>query len=267
MDTDQHGIGNQEARSRPVWMATVSGSAPRHHSQRSHCWGRRGHRRGAIVTRDVPPRAIVTGPAAHVHRLVSSQSPAGSRRPGTGASSDLRASGMNERQSYGVEDDQARLLRPPSRLSERVSKGYAEEALCPLRFVMQQLASTTVSQSVFYAEGEYAPRPDLLEDLERWERLHRLIACRICPALRTGGNIASDLTQRLRCSPRHSFTASGRCWLVAPVAINRTPARSKVSRLAPLCFSLQSGVIRRAACCEATVTPMGGKSSALCLRL
>ena len=32
---------------------------------------------GAVVSRDVPPRAIVTGPAAHAHRLAPSQPPAG----------------------------------------------------------------------------------------------------------------------------------------------------------------------------------------------
>jgi hypothetical protein len=52
---------------------------------------------------------------------------------------------------------------------------------------MQALARAAVCQLVYYAEGEYAPRPDLMRELERWQQAHRLIADGVCPASRKGG--------------------------------------------------------------------------------
>jgi len=78
---------------------------------------------------------------------------------------------------------------------------------CPLHFAMQRLAETAVSQLVYYADGEYVPRPDLLRDLERWQRLHRLIAGSICPASRAVEASAADLCAALALIPEAQFTA------------------------------------------------------------
>jgi hypothetical protein len=50
---------------------------------------------------------------------------------------------------------------------------------------MQELARAAVAQLVYYAEGEYAPRPDLLHEMERWQQAHREIADGVCPSSRT----------------------------------------------------------------------------------
>ena len=61
----------------------------------------------------------------------------------------------------------------------------SQDALCPLHVAMQGLAHTGVSQLLYYAQGEYAPRAELVQELDRWQQLHRLIATHICPASRT----------------------------------------------------------------------------------
>ena len=40
-----------------------------------------------------------------------------------------------------------------------------EEALCPLHLAMERIAKSAVSQALYYAQGEYAPRPELLREL------------------------------------------------------------------------------------------------------
>jgi hypothetical protein len=55
---------------------------------------------------------------------------------------------------------------------------------CPLHFAMARLAELAVRQHVLYEQGEYTPRPELLTELDRWARLHALIARHICPASR-----------------------------------------------------------------------------------
>jgi hypothetical protein len=55
---------------------------------------------------------------------------------------------------------------------------------CPLHIAMREAAGTAVLQHVLYLEGECLPRPELVETLEAWTRLHRLITERICPASR-----------------------------------------------------------------------------------
>ena len=69
-----------------------------------------------------------------------------------------------------------------------------QDALCPLQLAMQGLAHTGVSQLLHYAQGEYAPRAELLQELDRWQQLHRLIATHICPALRTERASAAAVT-------------------------------------------------------------------------
>lgn len=52
------------------------------------------------------------------------------------------------------------------------SHGNAGETLCPFHVAMQELAEAAVCQLVYYAEGEYAPRPGLLRELDRWQQAH-----------------------------------------------------------------------------------------------
>src|SRR5581483_3075989 len=66
-------------------------------------------------------------------------------------------------------------------------------AQCPLHFAMQRLTRAAVSQLVYYADGEYMPRANLLGELDRWERLHATVATRICPAGREAPLTAADL--------------------------------------------------------------------------
>jgi hypothetical protein len=72
---------------------------------------------------------------------------------------------------------------------------------------MQELARAAVSQLVSYAEGEYAPRPDLMHALDRWQRAHRLIADGICPASRTEADPAVALCVTCSLIPEDRFAA------------------------------------------------------------
>jgi len=98
--------------------------------------------------------------------------------------------------------------KPTIEVRLRPSSGAAaDEAQCPLHFAMQQLAHAAVSQLVYYADGEYVPRPDLLRDLERWQRLHGLIAGSICPASRAAHAGSANLCAALALIPEAQFTA------------------------------------------------------------
>ncbi len=101
--------------------------------------------------------------------------------------------------------DEARISGSEERL--RPSSRAADEAACPLHFVMEQLAQAAVSQLVYYADGEYVPRPDLLRELERWQRLHGLIAGCICPASRAAHASSANLCAALALIPEAQFTA------------------------------------------------------------
>jgi hypothetical protein len=76
-----------------------------------------------------------------------------------------------------------------------------------MHFAMQRLTRAAVSQLVYYADGEYAPRPNLLHDLERWQRLHGLVATRICPAGRMSPMTEADLRAAQELVPEAQFTA------------------------------------------------------------
>jgi hypothetical protein len=78
---------------------------------------------------------------------------------------------------------------------------------CPLHFTMQRLARAAVSQLVYYADGEYVPRANLLDDLERWQSLHALVATRICPASRRTSSAEDDLHAAQALVPEAQFTA------------------------------------------------------------
>lgn len=82
-----------------------------------------------------------------------------------------------------------------------------ECAQCPLHITMQRLTRAAVSQLVYYADGEYVPRPNLLRELERWQRLHALVATRICPASREALSTAADVSAARELVPEAQFTA------------------------------------------------------------
>lgn len=79
---------------------------------------------------------------------------------------------------------------------------------CPLHVAMQELAQAAVSQLVYYAEGEYAPRPYLMRGLERWRQARRLIAAGVCLALRTEDDPAAALRVVCALIPEDRFATA-----------------------------------------------------------
>jgi hypothetical protein len=110
------------------------------------------------------------------------------------------------RVGQAARDDPGPAQPPIDFLHTAASHGNAGETLCPLHVAMQELAEAAVCQLVYYAEGEYAPRPDLLRELERWQQAHRLIADSVCPASRTGANPAVALSVVSALIPEDRFT-------------------------------------------------------------
>jgi hypothetical protein len=98
------------------------------------------------------------------------------------------------------------MTKEETRPSATAAPPHAEDALCPLHVAMQGLAQAAVSQLVYYAQGEYAPRADLVQELERWQQLHRLIATRICPASRVGRATAAAVTVACDLLPERDYT-------------------------------------------------------------
>ena len=87
-----------------------------------------------------------------------------------------------------AKDDPGSTQRPIAFLpTAAFDGGSAGEMACPLHVALQELAQAAVSQSVYYAEGEYTPRPHLMRELERWQQAHRLIADGVCPGSRAAG--------------------------------------------------------------------------------
>ena len=105
----------------------------------------------------------------------------------------------------GARDDPGPVQSPIDFLRTGASSGRTAEPLCPLHLAMQELARAAVSQLVYYAEGEYAPRPDLMRELERWQQAHRLIADGVCPASRTTGDPAATLDDIFSLIPEDCF--------------------------------------------------------------
>jgi hypothetical protein len=71
---------------------------------------------------------------------------------------------------------------------------------------MERIAESAVSQVLYYAQGEYAPRPELLSELERWQHLHQLVASHICPSLRTEKATAAAVTMACALIPDDRYT-------------------------------------------------------------
>jgi hypothetical protein len=83
----------------------------------------------------------------------------------------------------------------------------SQDALCPLHVAMQGLAHTAVSQLLDYAQGEYAPRAELMQELNRWQQLHSLIATYICPASRTERASAAAVTMACGLIPESQYAS------------------------------------------------------------
>jgi len=83
----------------------------------------------------------------------------------------------------------------------------SQDALCPLHAAMQGLAHTAVSQLLDYAQGEYAPRAELMQELDRWQQLHSLTAIHICPALRTERAAAAAVTMACGLIPESRYSS------------------------------------------------------------
>ena len=81
-----------------------------------------------------------------------------------------------------------------------------EEMLCPLHLAMERIAESAVSQTLYYAQGEYAPRPELLRELARWQQVHQLVVTHICPASRTEKASAAAVTMACALIPEDCYT-------------------------------------------------------------
>lgn len=65
---------------------------------------------------------------------------------------------------------------------------------CPFHTVITHLAQTAVMQRVLHLEGEALPRAELLDALDGWEQLCRLVRTRVCPATRDVPLTPAELT-------------------------------------------------------------------------
>jgi hypothetical protein len=74
-----------------------------------------------------------------------------------------------------------------------LSQASATIGECPLHTAVRQLARAAVTQHVFYAEGEYAPRPDLTEEMHAWLRIHDLVRASVCPASRAANLTPAEI--------------------------------------------------------------------------
>jgi hypothetical protein len=82
----------------------------------------------------------------------------------------------------------------------------SQVALCPLHVAMQELAHAGVSQLLHYAQGEYAPRAELMWELNRWQQLHTLIVTHICPASRAERTTAAAVTMACGLIPESCYS-------------------------------------------------------------
>lgn len=64
---------------------------------------------------------------------------------------------------------------------------------CPFHAVMGELAQTAVMQQVLHLEGDLLPRAALVDALEGWQQLYRLVRTRVCPATREAPLTSADL--------------------------------------------------------------------------
>lgn len=67
------------------------------------------------------------------------------------------------------------------------------EIECPFHTIMRHLAGTAVQQHILHLEGELLPRPDLVNALESWQQLYRLVRTHVCPATREAPLLPADI--------------------------------------------------------------------------
>jgi hypothetical protein len=114
----------------------------------------------------------------------------------------------DQHEARGTADESPGYAQTPSAsLSCTESGPDTADALCPLHVAMQGIAQSAVSQLVYYAQGEYVPRTELLQELERWQQLHQLIATRICPSSRTETATAAAVTMACALIPEGHYTS------------------------------------------------------------
>src|SRR6516164_9214006 len=94
----------------------------------------------------------------------------------------------------------------PQRRQSAEFGSHAEDAQCPLHVAMQGLAHAGVSQLLYYAQGEYAPRAGLMQELDRWQQLHSLVATHICQASRTERATAAAVTMACGLIPESCYS-------------------------------------------------------------
>jgi hypothetical protein len=58
---------------------------------------------------------------------------------------------------------------------------------------MGELAQTAVMQQVLHLEGDLLPRAALVDALEGWQQLYRLVRTRVCPATRDAPLTPADM--------------------------------------------------------------------------
>lgn len=89
--------------------------------------------------------------------------------------------------ALGPADDTSTVTARPT----RETFGFASE--CPFHTVMRQVAEAAVLQHVLHLEGEVLPRQDLVENLERWQQVYRLVRIQVCPATRDAALTADEV--------------------------------------------------------------------------
>jgi hypothetical protein len=79
----------------------------------------------------------------------------------------------------------ATTMREPETVAVPDSSGPLDpDSACPFHTVTNQLAHTAVMQQVLYLEGEVLPRDNLLDAMDGWGQLYRLVRTHVCPATR-----------------------------------------------------------------------------------
>lgn len=71
---------------------------------------------------------------------------------------------------------------PTTTTAPATREALESETECPLHTVMGEMAQTAVMQQVLHLEGELLPRAALVDALEGWQQLYRLVRTRVCPA-------------------------------------------------------------------------------------
>jgi hypothetical protein len=82
---------------------------------------------------------------------------------------------------------------PATTATPATSRALESDIECPLHTVLGELAQTAVMQQVLHLEGELLPRAALVDALEGWQQLYRLVRTQVCPATRDAPLTPADL--------------------------------------------------------------------------